>query len=123
MFHKEFSQEPGIADQIRKLMDTYEITDGEIGWLTEKDLQGVSQIQKILVARTGTDFYSDKPRDKIVTEIQISSAILGLAGRIDLMIDHGDNIISLYDIKTGYGISHETQNYLFKYGDTFGKAI
>lgn len=39
------------------------------------------------------------------------------------MIDHGDNVVSLYDIKTGYGISKEWENYLFKYGDTFGLAI
>jgi len=100
-------------------MTAHGITDGEIDWLNSK------QIRKILEARTSTDFWNTKtpPRDRILTEINISSATLGLAGRVDMMIDHGDNVISLYDIKTGYGISQEWENFLFKYGDTFGLAI
>lgn len=123
MFHKEFSKDPNIASQISALLETNGISNGEVEWLSQKDRNGISQVQKILEARTGTDYWSPTPRDKILTEVQISSSILGLGGRVDLMIDHGDNVVSLYDIKTGYGINIDNENFLLKYGDTYGKAI
>lgn len=116
-FHREFSDDPESIVQMRNLMTAYNISDGEVAWLNP------ATIKEILQTRTGTDYWSPKRVDKIVTEVTVASSILGLAGRIDLMIDHGDNVVSLYDIKTGYGISKEWENYLFKYGDTMGKAI
>lgn len=116
-FHRQFSDDPESIVQMRNLMAAYDISDGEVAWLNPQT------IREILETRTGTDYWSPKRRDRIVTEVTVASSILGLAGRIDLMIDHGDNVVSLYDIKTGYGISKEWENYLFKYGDTMGKAI
>lgn len=116
-FHREFSNDPGAILQMRELMQQYDISDGEVSWLNP------STIKEILQTRTGTDYWSPKRRDEIVTEIVVASPTLGLAGRVDLMIDHGDNVVSLYDIKTGYGITKEWENYLFKYGDTMGAAI
>lgn len=122
-FHLEISKDPAAATEMKSLMDAYAISDGEIEWLSEIDDNGISTIRRILENRTGTDYWRENPQDKIVTEIAVASSLLGLAGRIDLAIDHGDNIMSLYDIKTGNGIASEWENYLFKYGDTYGRAI
>lgn len=122
-FHLEISKNPAAASEMKTLMDTYDISDGEVEWLSEIDDEGISTIRRILENRTGTDYWRENAQDKIVTEVAVASPLLGLAGRIDLAIDHGDNIMSLYDIKTGYGITSEWENYLFKYGDTYGRAI
>jgi hypothetical protein len=119
-FHEFFSsgQAKVLANQmIAAKSAEFEISTGELEWLN------ATNIKNIIMNRTGTDFFNPKGEDRILTELPIRSRVLGMGGTVDMMIDHGNNILSLYDFKTGYGYEAEFQSYLLKYGDTFAKAI
>ena len=129
LIHYYFTKDAKIQNEIRSLMMTYNITDGEIAWMDEQTILKV-------VHRTGSDFVTPhfdegvfkvtvnpKATDKITTEMTISSDILGLAGTIDLVIDHGDNIFSYYDVKTGAAFDRVFENDLFQFGNTPGEDI
>lgn len=122
-FHWYFSRSESAAYAKSLLMETHGITSGEVDWLLDTNKYGKENLRVILENRTGTDYWSENARDKIVTELQIKSDLLGWAGRVDMVIDHGDNILSVFDIKTGYGINREFQRYLLEYGDTYGKVV
>lgn len=121
-FHSYFSKDGSIRNKMAEIMTKFGISDSEIDWLSETS-RGKTAIQDILERRTGTDFWQPNGVDKIATEIAIKSDILGWAGRVDLMIDHGNDILSFFDIKTGYGINREFQKYFLNYGDTMGREV
>lgn len=88
-------------------------TEGEFEWITENN-----NIKKI-INKTGTDFFrSSSPLDKIFTEFTIKSNILKSAGTLDMLIDHGDDVYSIHDFKTGASFDRLFEASMFKYAST-----
>lgn len=75
-----------------------------------------------ILRKTGTNYFDDNPTDKLYTERTFSSSILKWAGTADLFIDHGDNVYSLYDIKTGK-LGDDWEQSFLKYGRTSTEDI
>jgi len=110
--HKYFTPEDTqIGNVIATLQHTYGISDGEIEWINPKN------IKKIIKSRINTDYWKDNAVDKFHTEYIVESEELGLAGRIDALIDHGDKIFSIIDFKTGKSFDKEF-NHLLRFGNT-----
>lgn len=88
-------------------------TEGEFEWVTENDNM------KRIINKTGTDFFkTDNPLDKILTEFTIKSDKLKAAGTLDMLIDHGDDLYSIHDFKTGASFDRLFEASMFKYAST-----
>lgn len=122
MIHYHFVKDPNVQAEINNLMREGGITEGELEWVN-------ANVINKLIHRTGTDYvtisYKDgdvkyirnpDAKDKIRTELTITSDILGMAGTIDMAIDHGDSIYSYFDIKTGKGFNKLWESDMFMYG-------
>ncbi|MFN7302833.1 MAG: PD-(D/E)XK nuclease family protein [Bacteroidota bacterium] len=88
----------------------------EFSWLTNDN------IVKIL-KKTGTDAFDPNPKDKLLSEVAITNDILKIGGTMDLVVDHGDDIYSIYDIKTGRHFNKTFEFDFFKYGRTSTRDI
>lgn len=120
--HEFFSKDPKVSLEIEELLSKSGITFGEIDWIT-------SEVIYKLVAKTGTDYIdkvhqdgeikfivNKRAKDRILTERTIYSPDLEVAGTIDLVIDHGDDYYSYFDVKTGHAFNRQTEYDLFQYG-------
>lgn len=127
LIHYHFTKDAKIRSEIDSLMVKYDISDGEIEWMGEQTILKV-------ILRTGSDFVrpsfedgelkvnlNPKSTDRVKTEMTISSDILNLAGTVDLVIDHGDNVLSYYDVKTGAAFDRVFENDIFQFGDVPGE--
>jgi len=115
--HSYFSKDPLAESKIKTLAKDNAIVSGEYKWLDQKALIS------LLKTRTSTNFWDDIATDKILTELMVGSTKLGLGGRVDMLIDHGNNVVSIYDFKTGESFGREIEKMLLKYGDTAGQLV
>jgi hypothetical protein len=68
----------------------------------------------------------DIMRDRVSTEVTVSMPEIGLAGTVDLLVEHADGTYTVVDWKTGNNFSGrpELENlFLLKYGDQGNKEI
>lgn len=108
MIHNYIEKTSESAKQIADIQDEYGI---EIEWLTNQKMRAI-------IEKTGTNYYKDNGTDKIYTEKVVGSTELKVFGTLDLMVDHGDNLYSLYDLKTGLKFNRIFEDSFFKYGRT-----
>lgn len=114
---------PQTLPNVVASMEANGFTQGQFDWVYEN----VNQI----ISKTGTDYikkrYTDNgieyivnPQsiDKIYTEVPVYSLELGAAGTIDMLIDHSQDIYSLFDLKTGNRFTELFEYDMFKYGST-----
>ena len=106
--HNYVEKSEESARQVAEIKDEYGI---DIEWLTNEKIRAI-------ISKTGTDYYSDGATDKIHTEKVIGSTELGWFGTVDLLIDHGDDLYSLFDLKTGLRFNKIFEDSFFKYGRT-----
>lgn len=115
IIHAYISGDVSVWDEINDLYSESGIQPSELNWLDKKT---VSRI----INKTNTDGLSKNPVDKIYTEKTFTSDNLLWGGTADLFIDHGDNVYSLYDIKTGK-LGDEWEQSFLKYGKTSTEDI
>lgn len=116
--HYYINRDPETLKEIQALMVENNFTEGEFEWIT-KD----KAVEKI-INKTGTDYLSsNNPIDRLFTELPIKSSQLRAAGTVDLLIDHGDNIYSLFDFKTGAAFNRTFESSIFKYASTSTEDI
>lgn len=108
MEHDYIEKSAKSAQQVKDIKNEYGI---DIPWLTEGKI-------KAIIEKTGTDYYSPEGTDKIHSEKIIGNTEIGWFGTVDLMIDHGDNFYSLFDLKTGQKFNKFFEDSFFKYGRT-----
>ena len=119
LFHAIISAH--ITKDYGKLAELYSkaaVYENEFDWLDEK------MIVRIL-EKTGTDAFNKdgKGKDKLYSEVALTNNILKVGGTIDLVIDHGDNVYSVYDLKTGRHFNKLFELDFFKYGRTGTRDI
>ena len=123
IIHYYFSKDATTAVEINELMATHGFTPGEFEWIFE-NIGGI-------INKTGSDYFqrtfvdgkpvyrpNENPLDKIYTEVPLYSAELEMAGTADLLIDHQDDLYSLFDEKTGSSFNRLFEFDMFKYGST-----
>lgn len=124
LIHYHFSKDESIKREVDAIVDKFGLSKGEIAWMNEQTILA-------LLHRAGTDYvYPSRSRgelvykvnpdhvDKITTEMIVGSNILNVMGSVDLVIDHGNNILSFKDIKTGAALDRMWENEMFLYGTT-----
>lgn len=111
IIHLHFSNDENAREELSQLYIEHRILPSEFEWLNTKTIQNIIQ-------KTGTDFYEKAPLDRIHTEKTFKSDILGWAGTADLLIDHGDDVYSIFDLKTGRRFNRLFENSFLKYGRT-----
>lgn len=114
LIHKYVSNDPNTQGELQELYANNHILPDEFSWL---DANTIKQI----INKTGTNAYAKDPKlrtDKLYTERVIASPLLGWAGTADMWIDHGDNVYSVYDLKTGRAFNRIFENSFLKYGRT-----
>lgn len=110
--------------QVTEMITNSGFYEVQFQWLFE-------DVPKIIYYKMGTDVYSryvvgdetkyiknPDAKDKMYSEVTIDSPELGITGTLDVMIDHGDNLLSIFDIKSGASLNRLYETYLFEYGDT-----
>lgn len=117
-------------DRLARLYEEADMQPFQFDWLRKN-------MARMLYYKLDTDYFSrdvdsdgeliyfvnKNAKDKLIPEVTIKSDVLGLAGTIDLLIDHTDDMYSIYDIKTGAGFGRLFEKYFFKYGDTATQDI
>lgn len=63
------------------------------------------------------DKCDDSLKDKLATQVGVSSDLLGFAGMADLIIEHSDGTLSIKDLNAGSRFDNSKSNVLLKYGD------
>lgn len=125
-----FTKDSATKAEIDTIMSENNISKGEVAWASNE--QNVLN----LLHRLGTDYvtvsYQDGEAkyvvnptaiDKIQTEMTIVSPTLGAGGTVDLVVDHGNNILSYKDIKTGAGLDRLWEHDIFLYGSSGSEEI
>jgi hypothetical protein len=123
IIHSYFNRDEATQIEIGELLNDNGFTAGEFDWVYN-NLPGI-------IYKTGTDYFrrtfiegkvaytpNVNPLDKIYTEVPLYSSELGMAGTADLLIDHSDDLYSLFDMKTGATFNRIFEYDMFKYGST-----
>lgn len=123
MVHYHFTKDTATQSEISALMAANDISKGEFEWVDSNTINK-------LIHRTGSDYVSinydngdvkfvlnRSAKDRISSEVTIANDILNMAGTIDLSIDHGNDLYSYFDIKTGAGFNRLWETDLFQFGN------
>jgi hypothetical protein len=102
---QELALEAGIIDPFA----TY-------GWVIGEKGQTIEKILHMSGINAGVAT-PDNIRDKVVSEIKVSNDTLGLAGRIDTLVEHPDGYLSIIDWKTGSTFNKHDFTNILKYGN------
>lgn len=114
LFHQYISKDPITAGELQELYAKHNILPSEFDWLDGEAMRSI-------IRRTGTNYLHNDINlrtDKIYTEKTVASKLLGWAGTVDLWIDHGDDVHSIYDVKTGRAFNRIFEHSFLKYGRT-----
>jgi len=114
--HAHVANTDAAIASVQRLYDESGILPSELEWLTPDAIRAI-------VSKTGTNYYSDKGTDKLYTEKVIGSTELGWFGTVDMLVDHGDDLYSLFDLKTGGRFNRLFEDSFLKYGNTAGVGI
>lgn len=113
IFHKIISNYiSGTNDGISELFNASGLNPKEFEWLDGATI-------KKIISKTGTNAYNDDPAlrtDKLITEPAMVNDILKVGGTPDLVIDHGGEVFSVFDLKTGKNFDRNFELDFFKYG-------
>lgn len=113
IFHKIISNFiSGDNTGLSEMYSVSGIAPKEFDWL---DAEAIKRI----IGRTGTNAYNDNPSlrtDKLIAEPSMVSKIMNVGGTPDLVIDHGGDIFSVFDLKTGKHFDRNFELDFFKYG-------
>lgn len=60
---------------------------------------------------------SDEIKDIVASEVTVASEILGHAGTADMVVEHHDGSVSLFDIATGFNFNDRLSSRILRYGD------
>ena len=116
IIHDHVAKTQDSADSVKRLYDESGILPSELSWLNPQNIRAI-------ISKTGTDFYAPNGTDKLHTEKVIGSTELGWFGTVDMLVDHGDNLYSLFDLKTGGKFNKLFEDSFLKYGNTPGVNI
>lgn len=114
LVHQYVSKDPNTQGELQQLYAENHILPDEFSWLDGNTI-------KQIINKTGTNAYAKDAKlrtDRLYTEKVIASPLLGWAGTADMWIDHGDNIYSVFDLKTGRAFNRMFENSFLKYGRT-----
>lgn len=114
--HHYVSKDVAALQRIDQLMEEHGITPLEVDWVD-------GDIIRAIIEKTGTDYLTDGGIDKLYTEMTIGSEILKWYGTVDMLVDHGDHIYSLFDLKTGMRFNRLFEESFLKYGRTSAADI
>ncbi len=109
--HGYVTKDAGVEKDIRDIMSEHNILSSEIDWLNPDAIRAI-------IRKTGTDYLNNGGTDKLYTEKVIGSTLLKWFGTVDMFVDHGNDLYSLFDLKTGLRFNKLFEDSFFKYGRT-----
>lgn len=113
---------PKRLGELQQQLETYMLEGG----FNEYQFRWVENKIEHILAKTGSNIFDalddETQRDKVESELTVASDLLGLAGTIDLLIQHADGSLSITDFKTGYNFNKLTPSIL-KYGRSALRSI
>lgn len=133
-FKKLSANTPEKIEEVQNEIDAFklenDIPEHTYNWLTKEDRNGKTLAQKILSSR-GINTFDDieeSKKDLLISELTIGSFDLiikglGLVGTPDLMVQHENGEVSIFDFKTGHAFNKEYSFEVFKYGSRPDKVI
>jgi len=104
-----------IRQRISDLEIKGNLPEGTYKWVTENDFY------KDIYRKMGVNTFDAVPeedKDRIVPEFTVHSSLLDMAGTVDIMVYHPDNLLSLIEMKSGWGFNKETNNMILRWGSS-----
>lgn len=91
-----------VVDKIQELYDTYGFEQWKFNWLSKEYITNLMRYR--LRLNVSDDYEGSPDADVVKSEVKVHSKILNVGTAIDLLVNHSNGALSLFDFKTGAGL-------------------
>lgn len=92
-------KDKSVAERINKILEETGTPAWHYKWINN-DTYVLDMLANTLGLKVG-ERYKGPLEDKVSSEVKVASTLLGIGSTIDMLVEHSNNSVSLYDFKTG----------------------